>query len=197
MSTTKGTRRAIRRSITRACDECGEPYVAQTQRSKFCGATCRVRANRRPSKVGAAKAKQAAGAASRPSQKAKQAGKADGKTPTVLEGATVTQLPIAGGPLDQTSPADPTVEDIVGSLAEQVRKTLTEAKALDTIAGAQAVRIARQIDRGDDSGSAVATLSKELSRLVAEARIEAAPKNRDRVDELSDAVVQKLALVTQ
>lgn len=162
-------------TVIRPCEECGETFPAKTQRAKYCGATCRVRANRRPSKVGAAKAK------------------AGGQQ----TGGTVTQLPIAGGPLDQTSPADPSVEDIVGSLAEQVRKTLTEAQALDTIAGAQAVRIARQIDRGDDSGSAVATLSKELSRLVVEAKVEAAPRNRDRVDSMLDAVGQKLSLVSQ
>jgi membrane-bound lytic murein transglycosylase B len=154
----------------RPCEECGEPFEAKTKRAKFCGATCRVRANRRPSKTGAAKA---------------------------AAGGTVTHLPIAGGPLDQTSPADPSVEDIVGSLAEQVRKTLTEAKALDTIAGAQAVRIARQIDRGDDSGSAVATLSKELSRLVAEAKVEAAPRIRDAADDVMERVAQKLSLVAQ
>jgi hypothetical protein len=149
---------------TRPCDECGEPYVAKTKRSKFCGATCRVRANRRPSKTGAAKSR----------------------------GASVTVLPTAGGPLDQTSPADPNSEDVAGSLADQVRRSLTEVKALDTIAGAQAVRVARQIDRGDDSGSAVATLSKELSRLVAEAKLEAAPRIRDAADDVMAKVNEKL-----
>lgn len=151
----------------RPCDECGEPFPAKTKRAKYCGATCRVRANRRPSKTGAAKAKQ----------------------------GTVTQLPIAGGPLDQTSPADPSVEDIVGGLADQVRKSLSALQALDTIAGAQAVRVARQIDRGDDSGSAVATLSKELSRLVGEAKVEAAPRIKDAADEVMERVNEKLRLV--
>ncbi|HSV39574.1 MAG TPA: hypothetical protein VLI04_12530 [Nocardioidaceae bacterium] len=156
---------------TRPCEECGEPYVAKTKRSKYCGATCRVRANRRPTKTGAAKAK---------------------------AGGTVTMLPTAGGPLDETSPANPNTEDVTGSLADQVRKSLGEIHALDTIAGSQAVRVARQIDRGDDSGSAVATLSKELSRLVAEAKVEAAPRIRDAADDVMAKVNQKLlSLVAQ
>ena len=163
--------------VTRPCDECGKPYVAKTKRSKFCGDTCRVRAHRRPSKTGAARTKAARAATGAP-------------------GATVTQLPTAGGPLDQTSPADPLVEDIEGSLADQVRKTLTAEKALDTISGAQAIRIARQIDRGDDSGSAVATLSKELSRLVEAAKVEAAPRIKDAADDVMDRVKQKLSLVS-
>lgn len=165
--------------LDRTCEECGTAFVAKTKRAKFCETKCRVRANRRPSKTGAAKAKQSN----------QEPGKA---------GGTVTALPTAGGPLDETSPANPNTEDVAGSLADQVRKSLTDLKALDTIAGSQAVRVARQIDRGDDSGSAVATLSKELSRLVAEAKVEAAPRIKDAADDVMARVNEKfLSLVAQ
>lgn len=159
---------------TRACDECGEAYEAQRATSKYCSTKCRTRVSRRTSKQPAAKSRASKGPSS-----------------------TVTQLPTAGGPLDETSPANPNTEDMSGSLADQVRKSLTDLQALDTIAGAQAVRVARQIDRGGDSGSAVATLSKELSRLVSEAKIEAAPRIRDAADDIANRVNEKLRLVAQ
>lgn len=156
-------------TTTRACDECGTAYEAKRRTSKYCSTKCRTRVSRRTSKSPAAKPKAAAG--------------------------TVTQLPTAGGPLDETSPANPNTEDVCGSLAEQVRKSLTDYQALDTISGAQAIRVARQIDRGGDSGSAVATLSKELSRLVGEAKVEAAPRIKDAADDVMARVDEKLRLV--
>jgi hypothetical protein len=81
---------------------------------------------------------------------------------------------------------------VYDTLAEQVASTLGEAQALDTISGMAAVRVAQQIDRGRDGGSAVATLVKELTRLVGEAKVEAAPKNRDGVNVVEDAVGAKL-----
>ncbi|MDQ6524315.1 hypothetical protein RB608_11920 [Nocardioides sp. LHD-245] len=161
-------------TTTRPCDECGTPYEAQRRTSKYCSTKCRTRVSRRTSKAPAAKSKALDPA-----------------------GGTVTQLPTAGGPLDETSPANPNTEDMTGSLAEQVRKSLTELRALDTISGAQAIRVARQIDRGGDSGSAVATLSKELSRLADAAKVEAAPRIKDAADDIADRVSEKLRLVAQ
>lgn len=83
------------------------------------------------------------------------------------------------------------------TLEEQVRATLTEMKALTTISGMSAVRVAQQIDRGGDSGSAVATLSKELSRLVSEAKVEAAPLNADKVDDVAALVNAKILRLAQ
>jgi hypothetical protein len=143
-------------AFERTCDDCGTPYVAERKTSKFCSVACRVRANRRPSKTGAA-----------------------------VSGAKVTTT--------ATSPsAPPDDPEPDGVLAAQVRSTLTALGALDTIPGAAALRVARQIDKGDDSGSAVATLSKELSRLVAEAKAEAAPKIKDGADAIMDRVGNKL-----
>lgn len=78
------------------------------------------------------------------------------------------------------------------TLAEQVKASLTELEALETISGMAAVRVAQQIDRGGDSGSAVATLSKELSRLVVEAKAEAQGKRKDDADEIMERVGAKL-----
>lgn len=139
--------------LDRTCDECGTAFVAKTKRARFCGAACRVRANRRPSKVGAAAAKRA----------------------------------------DTATPSDaPKTESKTESLTAQVRRTLERFDALDTVSGLNAVLIAGQLDRGDDSGSAMATLSKELSRLVAEAKAEALPKHRDGTDDVLARVAEKL-----
>lgn len=146
-------------TLERVCEECGTGFVAKTKRAKYCRAACRVKANRRPSKVGKARAEQQ---------------QSDGT-------ADVVDL--------QPAPA-PTYD----TLAEQVRTSLTAMQALDTISGMTALRVAQQIDRGGDSGAAVASLSKELTRLVAEAKAEAAPRHRDGVTSLEDRVAAKLRL---
>lgn len=148
--------------IARNCEECGQPFEAKTKRGRFCGATCRVRANRRPTKVGKAKAE------------AQQD-----------VGDSVVQLPA-------TPPAP-----VYDTLADQVRQSLTDAEALDTISGMAALRVAQQIDRGGDSGSAVATLSKELSRLVSEAKAEAAPRRKDAADEIMQRAGEKILQVVR
>lgn len=152
------------------CEECGKPFEAKTRRAKFCHVNCRVRANRRPGKVGKAKAAQSASGA-----------------PT---GGQVVTLPTASGP-------DAGSEQPEGLLAAQVRTSLTEYEALETFAGAAAVRVAQQIDRGEDSGSAVATMTKELSRLMAEARAEAAPKKRDGADDVMSRAAEKILRLVQ
>jgi ATP-dependent exoDNAse (exonuclease V) alpha subunit len=145
------------------CEECGAAFSAKTRRAKFCKTSCRVAANRRPSKTG----------------KAKEQGQAAGAVVEIGKNAP------APPPAD---PPKPTYD----TLAEQVRESLTELKALDTISGMAALRIAQQLDRGGDNGSAVATLTKELSRLRAEARVEAAPRHRDGVTTIEERVAGKL-----
>ena len=148
-------------AIDRPCEECGATFPAKTKRAKYCTTACRVRANRRPSKVGKAKAEAA--------------------------GAVVV-------PIGKSAPVH---QDAEGGLATQVRETLTELDALTTVAGMAALMVARQIDKGQDSGSAVATLSKELSRLMTEARAEAAPKQRDGVDDVMRRAAEKLLRLAQ
>ncbi len=148
--------------VERNCEDCGQPFTAKTRRAKFCSDLCRVRANRRPTKVGKAKAASAIHAVP------------DGKSKP--EAAAVVTPP---------APTYDTLED-------QVVGSLTDLNALDTIAGRAAVRVAQQIDHGGDGGSAVVSLSKELSRLVAEAKVEAAPRNRDKADDIAMLVNQKI-----
>jgi protein-arginine kinase activator protein McsA len=158
--------------VDRVCEECGTTFAAKTNRARFCSTAHRVRANRRPSKVGKAKDD----AARKPAKKVATK-KATAKKP-------------AAKAKDADSPPPPA--PVYDTLAEQLKNSLTELQALDTIAGMAALRIAQQIDRGQDSGSAVATLSKELSRLVGEAKLEAAPKIRDRVDDITTAASEKM-----
>lgn len=131
------------------CEECGSTFEAKTKRAKFCGATCRVRANRRPSKQGAA---------------AEQGQ------------STTTAVPERGG------------------LVGQVAADLAKATVLDTIPGRAALALAYRIESPMESGSAAASMTKELSRLVEEAKA-LTPKRNDRVDTLDDSVGAKLRLV--
>lgn len=146
-------------AVERKCEDCGQPFTGKTKRARFCSDLCRVRANRRPSKVGRAKERAAA---------------KDAKVAAVEH--------------------EPVVYD---TLEEQLRTSLTDLNALDTISGMAAVRVAQQIDKGRDTGSAVATLSKELSRLVGEAKVEAAPRNLDKADDIAAAVNAKILRLVQ
>lgn len=155
-------------TVTRPCDECGQPYAAQRKTSKFCSTRCRTRACRRTAREGKALA-----AGAKPA-------------------ANVVQIEQKGA-ADQAPPDRPTYD----TLEEQVRQSLNGLQALDTISGMAAVRIAQQIDRGGDSGSAVSTLTKELSRLVGEAKVEAAPRHRDGVTSLEERVTAKIYELAQ
>lgn len=140
-------------AIDKACEECGTVFVAKTKRARFCGPTCRVRANRRPSKEGAAK-----GAA--------------GKAP----------------------PAKTETAYAAGGLLAQVIADLTKAGVLDTIPGRAAAALAYRIESPMETGAAAASMAKELSRLVEEARA-LAPKTQDATGQLEDRVQAKLRLV--
>jgi hypothetical protein len=84
-----------------------------------------------------------------------------------------------------------------GGLAKQIRASLEAAGAFETVAGMSALMLARQIDKGQDSGSAVATMTKELSRLMTEARAEAAPQHRDAADDVMAAAAAKIMRLVQ
>lgn len=161
-------------SFEKACEECGVTFVAQRATAKFHSATCRVRANRRPTKTGRAKFDAEAVTADvvqlRPGQKAKKAQQAEKSA--------------AGS----TTPP-PQVD---GVLVEQIRASLEKAGALETIAGASALLLARQMERGQESGSAVASMTKELSRLVVEAKAEAGPRQQDAADDVMARAAAKL-----
>lgn len=155
-------------TFERQCEQCGESFSSPRRQARFCGPTCRSRAHR-------------------------------GKPPALTVVPPVDQPK----PTKQAKTAKPTAAPAVvevptyDTLEDQVVATLTEQKAIDTIAGRAAVRVAQQIDRGRDSGSAVVSLTKELSRLQAEAKVEAAPRNKDEADDILERVNQKILGLVQ
>lgn len=159
----------------RTCEQCGKPFSASRRHARFCSDNCRSRKHR-------------------------------GKTPTQLTVVGGTVIKAAKGKTSATkgtkgteAPATPPAPPAptYDTLEDQVRAKLSAVNALDTIAGIAAIRIAQQIDRGGDSGSAVVSLSKELSRLVDEAKVEAAPQNKDAVDDLAARVNAKILKLVQ
>jgi hypothetical protein len=68
----------------------------------------------------------------------------------------------------ETEPSDPDTGSAEHGLVKAVRKELTDAEALDTVAGQLALQVARRIAAPDGSG--ISALSKELRSLVAEAK---------------------------
>ncbi len=146
-------------TYTVTCAECGATTEKQSPRAKYCGDACKKRANRRPSKTGAAGAAQ-----------------------------TQAQAP-AQAPAQVQVPA-------VGGLVGQVAADLAKVNVLDTIPGRAALALAYRIESPMETGSAAASMTRELSRLVAEAKA-LTPKQNDQVDDLDDSVGAKLRLVVR
>jgi hypothetical protein len=63
----------------------------------------------------------------------------------------------------------PSPAESSGELASSIRRTLTDAGRLDTWQGQAALSIAARIDAGEDSGSAIAALQRELRATMVEA----------------------------
>lgn len=158
-------------TFERQCEQCGESFSSPRRQARFCGPTCRSRAHR-----GKPPALTVVPPVDQPKPE-KQA-----------KAANATAAPATK--LAKETPTYDTLED-------QVEATLKAQNALDTIAGRAAIRVAQQIDRGGDAGSAVVALSKELSRLVAEAKVEAAPRNKDQADDILERVNQKILGLVQ
>src|SRR6266498_1700351 len=83
-------------------------------------------------------------------------------------------------------PADP-------SLADVVRRDLAAAGRLDTLPGQLALALATRIAAPGTTASSVATLSKELRALVAEALEGTRPRQGDALDEFTLRLQQKAA----
>lgn len=66
-------------------------------------------------------------------------------------------------------------------LVQLVRAELDKVDALETVPGQQALVVADRMSRGAESGSAVASLSQELTRLVV-----AATRGRDSADPVDE-----------
>jgi len=90
--------------------------------------------------------------------------------------------------------AAPVAPPASGGLVSQVAADLAKAGVLDTIPGRSALALAYRVESPMETGSAAATMTRELSRLVEEART-LMPKQQDGIDELDDTVGAKLRLV--
>lgn len=60
-------------------------------------------------------------------------------------------------------------------LSEQVRRELERLGRMDSLEGAQALQVAERMESPTESGSAVAALSRDLSRLIQAVRASSAP----------------------
>lgn len=95
---------------------------------------------------------------------------------------------------DPTSSPAPVAAPASGGLVSQVAADLAKAGVLDTIPGRAALALAYRVESPMETGSAAASMTRELSRLVEEART-LMPKQQDGIDELDDTVGAKLRLV--
>jgi hypothetical protein len=92
--------------------------------------------------------------------------------------------------------AEPGVEPTAVNLFERATEAeLIRLKKLDTMLGQQALVIARRMGQADETGAAIATLSREHSRLMAAAA--AGARTADPVDRARETREQKQAQARQ
>lgn len=149
--------------MKRNCDYCRRPYMAQRPQSKYCSAKCRVQMSRTPKSYVPVK----------------------GKKPPKEKAVESKQLPVENVDLNDPSPSD-------HALVRITKAELEAAGVLDTMLGQQALRVATQMC-GYETAGGMASLSKELSRVMAEAMRAAVPLVADPVDELAARRDAKLA----
>ena len=139
--------------MQRVCVVCSGPYEAVRPQAKYCGETCKKRAQREG--IAASRRGSAAPASSA-----------------------------------EANPVRP-----VTGLLDSVRAELEVLKKLNSVSGQHALEIAGRIASAPGMNTGVAALSKELSRVLAEARATATVV-ADPVDELGkrrDAKLQRAA----
>ncbi len=143
----------------RPCEVCRKPFEAATARARYCGPTCRSRANRSgSSKPAVVKASAAA------------------RTNPAPAGGTVTPLHAVPAPAAAPPPARPVDDvpaggvDVAGDLVATLTRELRDAGRLDTWQGQSALALAVRLEHSAaDTGSAVASLTRELRAAVTEA----------------------------
>lgn len=148
-----------------SCQHCGKAFEARRSTARFCTSSCRGKATHR--------------------RKA-------GGDPADEQDAEVVQLPTAKTAAKKTpgkkKPPAPTDRDPFMAAYED---QLQAAGKLDTYIGRQAMLLARRLAlaSGMDTGSSVASLSKELDRLMTSA-LTAAEPDQDELDKVQDEVLQ-------
>lgn len=149
--------------MQKPCAVCSKPFEAQRPQAKYCGETCKKRAQR-------------SGQAGSRDRKKRPAPDPAAAVAAVL-GTTPPGAPDAAG-------ADPApLYAPVGVLASVV-KELADAQRLDTVLGQLALKLASRLESATfDTGSSFTALSKEL-RAVMAAAVAGAHVEDDEVDEL-------------
>jgi hypothetical protein len=146
---------------------CGRSYEAIRPTSKFCSNNCRARHSQTKGSYVPVETRNVP--IQTRSNSINQGANLDKKAPPVPED---------GGELEDN---DSTFNS---SLVKVTKNELEAAGVLNTMEGQQALRIAQQMS-GRETAGGMASLSKELSRVKAEAMRSAPPLMADPVDELA------------
>jgi hypothetical protein len=95
--------------------------------------------------------------------------------------------PVVALPAQTPDPAPPK-----SGLVRAIEKQLAKAERLDTPAGQMALVLAERLSSGRDTGSALATLSRELTARMGEA-LAGATIEPDELDELAERRLRKVS----
>ena len=95
-------------------------------------------------------------------------------------------------PVSAISPPDTAVSPPESALVSTTRRELTDAGVVDTVPGQIALRLAQKLSQPGDTGSAMASLARQLSAAMAEA-LAGGEKKTDGLDELASRRLQKAA----
>lgn len=154
--------------MKRNCNQCGRSYEAQRPTSKYCRASCRTQYSRNPATAWS---------------NSMQIGKKK-VAPAVKSSSSAAD---SIDPVVNSKPAGDSNSLVKATLSE-----LEAAGAVDTMLGQQALRIATEMS-GFGTAGGMAALSKELSRVMAEALRVAISAIADPVDELAARRDAKMA----
>jgi len=162
------------RSVT--CQSCGQEFEAARATRRFCSQTCQKRARRAPASTAKKPAAKKTAAKGSRKTSGKKAAAATKTKPTKTPGSNSSETPTSG------------------STEAVTRRTLEEAGKVDTVGGCQALTVAARLDALATlgSGSDIATLSRELSRLMALV-VGKSGEQVDPVDEVKRKRDEKLA----
>jgi hypothetical protein len=95
-------------------------------------------------------------------------------------------------PVSAISAPDTAVSPPESALVASTRRELAEAGVEDTVNGQIALRLAQKLSQPGDTGSAMASLARQLSAAMAEA-LAAGTKTADGLDELAERRWKKAA----
>ncbi|GAB3781490.1 hypothetical protein [Nocardioides ungokensis] len=79
-----------------------------------------------------------------------------------------------------------------GALVAATAVELTQLGQLDSVCGRAALALAYRIESPIETGSAAASMTVQLSRLMGEARTAATPSRRDAIDQLTESIGAKV-----